>query len=645
VAAEAPRRKTGITSGVYRLTGRLEQGALADLFRAERAGAAVVVKLFHPKTTDVAYARAVVEAAQRLRGVSRAGVAQVLEVGLVRGRLAIVREDVGRHALGLVLQRLNTREVHLPPVLALTLMLELIDLVDAAHEAGVVHGALTPGNVLLGDDGQVGVADFSTLVALEASPALRKAFAARGRSSYRAPEGGAAPTVATDVYALGAIAYELLTLREAALGKSGVSTRADRLPPPSRLVRRLNARVDPVIMRALEAAPARRFRSCRDFADALRDFLSSQGGVGRREDLARFVAELFPNEVQLNLLGPVPFEEPFELADIAGLPSLDVAPDEAVERRSFSGGAVDDRSPTSDDLPAIQPDDRMPTDDDLPMVSSRPPRPSAPRAPITQPLEPSWTAPPAASPAAPSREVTAGPAVDRRVRAVEDFAAGPRPSAPRAASPAARPVPKTLMTFAVPFKRVGDPEVPDLEAMRQRSRRQARAVAFIATTVLMAAVAGLAASWYRSTPDPRAVLLSYLPDPIERELAPNNRPPPIGRPIELTDFDETRRAPPEAPKGVVDAPPPKKVAPKPAPPAMQAGCYRPPEGSTGLLTVAARSVWVELDGQRVCGEPSRIPVAPGTHEVRVGFSSTRREQVSTIRFEPGKLVKLVPTSP
>ena len=288
---------------MYRLTGRLEQSQLADLFRGERveANEPVVLKLFHLKTSDAAYAKVVADTSRQLRGVTHQGVAHVLEVGLVDGHLAIVRQDTGKYTLGLVLQRLNTREVHLPPALALTLALELLGAVTAAHDAGVVHGALTPGNILLGEDGRVSVADFGALSALQASPPLKKSFAARGRSSYRAPELGAgdAPTVASDLYALGAIIYEVLTLREASTGTSTISTRSERLPPPSRLVRRLHSRVDPVIMRALETSPTRRHRSCAEFAEGLRDFLAASGGIPPREDLKKFVGELFPNEVQV----------------------------------------------------------------------------------------------------------------------------------------------------------------------------------------------------------------------------------------------------------------------------------------------------------------------------------------------------------
>src|SRR5262245_34509566 len=96
----------------YRLTGRLEAGDLAELFRAEREDGAgpipVVVKLFHPRTTDPAYAAEIAAVEQKLAGAFHSGIAHVIDIGLVKQRLAIVREDKGGFTLGQALQRLNT---------------------------------------------------------------------------------------------------------------------------------------------------------------------------------------------------------------------------------------------------------------------------------------------------------------------------------------------------------------------------------------------------------------------------------------------------------------------------------------------------------------------------------------------------------
>ncbi|MFO0596257.1 MAG: protein kinase [Myxococcaceae bacterium] len=691
---------------MYRLIGRLEQSQLADLFRAERTEGSresVVVKLFHLKTTDAAYAKVIADVARALQPVSHAGVARVLDVGLVKGvsgqQLAVVRQDTGKYSLGLALQRLNTREVFLPPALALTLALELLEVLAAAHDAGVVHGALTPGNVLLAADGRVSVADFGALSALQASPTLKKTFGARGRGSYRAPELGATDqaTTASDLYALGAIIYELLTLREAATGNASVSTRSERLPPPSRLVRRLHSRIDPVIMRALEKSPGRRHRSCTEFMDGIREFLVSQGGIPPKSDLEKFVSELFPNEVQLVTLGPVPFEQAFEVTELSGVDvgSVDAAAVALDDRRSFSGGPVDDRTPTSDGLPVFTEEMvaalNAPTQIHTPDLSSTQPMPArepAPEALTTQPdvraVQPAhrtaepppedpkkedWVAPPAAvqAPAAAAQGPTPVDPLKGRVRVVEDFAAlanQPKPPPPLTRR---QKVAKTIMTFAVPFKREGDPSIPSYSEMEKRGARQVRVVSFLATMILFGVVTGSVYAFLKSTNDVKGTLISYLPAPIQRELEPPARPPPPpsgdGKiTLKLQDFNKLHPDKafnpdkPDRPQDLDPAPKPDKpdkVDPPPKPkvdkpdkpdkPKQAADCYDAPKGKTAFLTVESQSaVRVEIDGKRVCVNATKVPVTAGSHKVTVVEPKTKQEYASTNRFEAGKVVKLMP---
>lgn len=619
---------------MYRLIGRLEQSQLADLFRAERgeSGEPVVLKLFHPNTSDAEYAKVIAALAGQLQFD---GVAQVVEVGFVEQRLAIARQDTGRYSLGLALQRLNTREVMLPPTLALAMVLELLEIIGAAHSRGVIHGALTPGNILLGDDGRLTVADFGALAALQASPALKKSFGGHGRGSYRAPElsTGGAPSVASDVYALGAIVYELLTLREATLGNSAMRTRGERLPPPSRLVRRLHARVDGVIMRALESAPARRQKSCAEFADGLREFLASTGGIPPRDDVRKFVGELFPNEVQVSTTGPVPFTTPFALSEIAGAAAIEVQAD---ERASFSGGAIDDRTPTSDGLPVFR--EEIITELDVPAVKRK--------------VADDWVAPEGAMPESAAAAPAAG--FKSRVKVIEDFApvegaekpdVGPQIEAPP------KPVPKTIVTFAVPFKREGDPEIPNLDALHQRAKRNARISSFIGTVVLLSTVAFGVYLFVKSTRDVKGTLLSYLPVPIQRAI---NYSPPLpepapGPPVKLKNFDTEHPDKAFNPKpdpallkaaGVTLLP----EDPPPVKPKENAVCYAPGRGKLGWLTVrSTSSLTVKIDGKRVCDNSIKIPVSAGTRKVDITEDKSGRRVASTERIEAGRVLTLTPS--
>ncbi len=314
---------------------------MADMFRAEVAGGdPLVVKLFHPKTTDAAYAQVIAGVAAALRQATHPGLVHVSRVGLARERLAVMRGAFERFSLAQVLARLHTREVHLPPALAFSIVLDLLGGLGAAHDVGVVHGALTPGNVLLSAEGQVGLADFGALQALQASAVLRAAFANKGRSSYRAPElaRGEPATVASDLYAVGALLYELLTLRELGAGQA-LSTRREKWVPPSRVVRTLSSRLDAVVMRLIEVEPSRRFRSALETAQALRDVVASAGGLSSGADLAAFLESMLPKDAVVGALGPVPFES-FELDEIAGVFGGEEEVSEVATRAPFSPAAA-----------------------------------------------------------------------------------------------------------------------------------------------------------------------------------------------------------------------------------------------------------------------------------------------------------------
>ena len=141
--------------------------------------------------------------------------------------------------------------------------------------------------------------DFLALWAMQKSPTL-KTLASRGRQAYRAPEvaKGTEPDAGSDVYSAGAVLYELLTLKEVASTRGGgVSTRRDVLTPPSRLNSRVNAHMDPLVMKSLEALKSRRYKNGAEMAESLRNFQAATGAAVGRDEVARFVRELFPNQM------------------------------------------------------------------------------------------------------------------------------------------------------------------------------------------------------------------------------------------------------------------------------------------------------------------------------------------------------------
>jgi serine/threonine-protein kinase len=429
-------------SAPYRLTGKLEAGDLAELYKASHESTGeVVVKLFHPKTSDPTYARVLAETSRVLNPLKYSGIVHYVDMGFIKQRLAMVREHVDGHTLGTALQRLNTKEVLLPSPIALYLIVQLLETVQKAHEASVIHGAITPGNLLLSREGLPSICDFGALKALMAVPELKRSFANRGRSAYRAPEvsHGEEPTAQSDIYSLGAIAYELLTLREAIVTNSGVSTRSGALPPPSRIDRRINSRLDPLILRALDPFPNRRFRSAGEFAGQLRNFLAANGGMPGPEDLRRFVRDLVPNEVNLSTLGPVAFSEPFSLTPISGAEiahlRAEVSEMSVVARPSFSRSLSEEEfaAETQEAVPVFEEYKPEPfaaqeatnpgqveSEYGAPVEAESEPEAAAEPS-RAGPLDQLWEAPPGAAPPKPRRQPQLSAGRNPRLKWVEDI--------------------------------------------------------------------------------------------------------------------------------------------------------------------------------------------------------------------------------
>jgi eukaryotic-like serine/threonine-protein kinase len=150
-----------------------------------------------------------------------------------------------------------------------------------AHRSGVVHRDLKPANVLLAADGTPKISDFGLAKTLGSKAGLTHSQAIMGSPSYMAPEQAEGRTkavgLAVDVYALGAILYELLTGRAPFRGASIFETleqvKSIEPVPPSRLLPKLPRDIETICLKCLQKEPSRRYLAATDLAEDLRRFL------------------------------------------------------------------------------------------------------------------------------------------------------------------------------------------------------------------------------------------------------------------------------------------------------------------------------------------------------------------------------------
>lgn len=264
------------------LERRIGNGGHAQIWTAtdESDGARVALKLLHPDSCSPQQAWAVLlhesQMAGRLEhpGVLRTGAPQQ------DGELVFLPLE---YSGGTDLQRLRGASyLRIVPVL-----IEVAGILDHAHQRGIAHRDLKPGNVLLDAAGAVRLVDFGT-----ASPLGSAKGAAAGSPFTSSPQQlcGETATVADDIYGLGAMAYELLGGRPPHYPDFDLGRALTQMPPALRPLQPAPPRLRQLVMQMLARDPLERPRDMPQVIDVLRqalaDTLSVEEGAALIEEAA-----------------------------------------------------------------------------------------------------------------------------------------------------------------------------------------------------------------------------------------------------------------------------------------------------------------------------------------------------------------------
>ncbi len=255
--------------GRYVLAELIARGGMGEVWRAEDTvlGRRVAVKALLPVLAgDPGFAARFRTEARAMASLSHPGIVEIYDYGQVDGIAYLVMQLVDSESLGAVIRAAGRLE----PGRAMLLLSQAADAIHAAHTQGIVHRDVKPGNLLLRPDGRLALTDFG-IARIVAADRLTSPGEVFGTASYLAPEqvtgGPVGPP--TDVYALGVVAYEMLTGRKPFEGESplAVALRHVHDEPPA-LPDTVPEPVRALVARALAKHPADRWPSAAALAQA-----------------------------------------------------------------------------------------------------------------------------------------------------------------------------------------------------------------------------------------------------------------------------------------------------------------------------------------------------------------------------------------
>lgn len=269
------RPVTGTTlGGRYKLTDRIAIGGMGEVWKArdQVLGRLVAIKILKEEYTDNEsfLTRFRVEA-RHTALLNHPGIAGVFDYGEEQGSAYLVMELVPGPPLSTIIERERKLEVDR----TLSLIAQTARALAAAHEHGLVHRDVKPGNILVMPSGVVKITDFGIARLADQVP-LTATGQVMGTAQYLAPEQatGQVATGSSDIYALGVIGYECLAGRRPFTGESQIAIALAQVnDAPPALPDTIPAPVRQLIMSMLAKNPADRPKDATALAkaaDALR---------------------------------------------------------------------------------------------------------------------------------------------------------------------------------------------------------------------------------------------------------------------------------------------------------------------------------------------------------------------------------------
>ncbi len=300
--------RSGTEVGRYEIISTLGNGGMADVYLARLRGVEgferrVALKRLRPGFAQKSTHRKIfIGEANMLAALSHANVVSVHELAFDGESYLYTMEFVSGVDLRELVRRSWSRGVDIPEAQVLRVVVETAAGLHAAHELGIVHRDVSPGNILVSRDGCVKLIDFGLAVSPDNATA-GMAEVSDHRVSYVSPEQCCGEPVdpRSDIFALGVVLYELTVGREvfggearAALFDAIVDGRA---PVPSDLVPGYPIELEAIVLRCLQRDPEHRYQTAEALQVDLERYAQHTALSLSSSELARLVRAAVPDDV------------------------------------------------------------------------------------------------------------------------------------------------------------------------------------------------------------------------------------------------------------------------------------------------------------------------------------------------------------
>ncbi|MEV4413314.1 serine/threonine-protein kinase [Catellatospora sp. NPDC049609] len=291
-------------NGRYRIDERIASGGMGDVWKGtdEVLDRIVAIKVMLPALLEEpGFVKRFHAEAKTMAGVNHPGVVRIYDFGNDAHLAYLIMELIEGDPLSRTLNKVG----RLTPARTMLLIAQAADALQAAHDKGIVHRDVKPGNLLVRPNGTLVLTDFGIARSAAASQ-LTATGAVMGTASYLAPEqaSGEGASATSDVYSLGVVAYQCLTGHRPYEGDTPLEIAMKHVTgTPKPMPSDIPPVVRQIVERAMAKSPASRWPSAAAFANAARQ---AAGALTHGSGPTLPVQPVSPSPVSATPVSPVP---------------------------------------------------------------------------------------------------------------------------------------------------------------------------------------------------------------------------------------------------------------------------------------------------------------------------------------------------